>query len=327
MIGKETRWNFIFLKTSSSPSWQSSSVADCLSRGAGQNEGGYRWHLKSSRALWPVWPCHAPSFQHKAFQTQLDNNKCRPASEPIRNRASHRGTATWSDPNEIQQHPSYWPIWGGHRGQGQRPRWPLISRHVWTRPHTMRGLKLVIRICGDEGGQEGSELLQASCLHLCVCCWHGDLVSGPQTTGPSLKPPPYLPLLTSPWCAALVSGLFVAGPGGRNYTRDDPVLLGLPAFQVGLSFVGWLWSYSPRSLATSELIPLMSPCTDHQIATIPSLSLHKPARTVCQGHAAQRVKLNHYFVHEVKLWLLLQCNYTQDMLTGSNSSVIKNIWS
>lgn len=61
--------------------------------------------------------------------------------------------------------------------------------------------------------------------------------------------------------------------------------------------------------------------------TIPSLSLHKPARTVCQGHAAQRVKLNHYFVHEVKLWLLLQCNYTQDMLTGSNSSVIKNIWS
>lgn len=131
----------------------------------------------------------------------------------------------------------------------------------------------------------------------------------------------------TPWCAALVSGLFVAGPGGRNYTRDDPVLLGLPAFQVGLSFVGWLWSYSPRSLATSELIPLMSPYTDHQIATIPSLSLHKPARTVCQGHAAQRVKLNHYFVHEVKLWLLLQCNYTQDMLTGSNSSVIKNIWS
>lgn len=89
------------------------------------------------------------------------------------------------------------PFGGEHRGQGQRPRWPLISRHVWTRPHTMHGLKLVIRICGDKGGQEGSKLLQASCLHLCVCCWHGDLVSGPQTTGPSLKPPPYLPLMCS----------------------------------------------------------------------------------------------------------------------------------
>lgn len=160
---------------------------------------------------------------------------------------------------------------------------------------------------------------------VCICVY----VVGMVTWSVDLRPPDlrWNPLLTSPWCAALVSGLFVAGPGGRNYTRDDPVLLGLPAFQVGLSFVGWLWSYSPRSLATSELIPLMSPYTDHQIATIPSLSLHKPARTVCQGHVAQRVKLNHYFVHEVKLWLLLQCNYTQDMLTGSNSSVIKNIWS
>lgn len=143
MIGKETMQfktklsilNFIFLKTSSSPSWQSSSVADCLSRGAGQNEGGYRWHLKSSRALWPVWPCHAPSFQHKAFQTQLDNNKCRPASEPIRNRTSHRGTATWSDPNEIQQHPSYWPVWGGigAKVSGQGDLWsPAMFGHVHT---------------------------------------------------------------------------------------------------------------------------------------------------------------------------------------------------
>lgn len=315
-------WNVISSKTSSSPSWQSSSVADCLSRGAGQNEGGYRWHLKSSRAPWPVWPCHAPSFQHEAFQTQLDNNKCRPASEPIRNRTSHRGTATWSDPNEIQQHPSYWPVWGGHRGQGQRPRWPLISRHVWTRLHTMRGLKLVIRICGDKGGREGSKLLQAE-LFASVCMllawWPGQWTSDHRTFAetPSL-PPPDVQLLSR---VSLLQGQEGGITPGMipYYWACLPFRLGLVLLAgfglillVVLPPVSWsLWC--PHTLTTRLQQFPVYPCTN-----LPGL---------CVRDAQHRMKLNHYFVHEVKLWLLLQYNYTQHMLTGSNSSVIKNIWS
>lgn len=71
----------------------------------------------------------------------------------------------------------------------------------------------------------------------------------------------------TPRCGALVLGLFVGGPGGRNYTRDDPVLLGLPAFQVGFTFVAGLWFYPPPSVATTELIPLMSSYSGHHIAT------------------------------------------------------------
>lgn len=60
-----------------------------------------------------------------------------------------------------------------------------------------------------------------------------------ETAGPPDLPRKPLP---SPRCAALVSALFVGEPGGRNYTRDDPVLLSPPAFQVGLTFVGRVWS-------------------------------------------------------------------------------------
>lgn len=81
-------------------------------------------------------------------------------------------------------------------------------------------------------------------------------------TGPSLELPP-LPQL----CISCPRSL-CWGTGGRNYTRDDPVLLGRPAFQVGLTFVDWVWSYPPSSVATPELIPLMSSYTDHHIATI-----------------------------------------------------------
>lgn len=171
-------------------------------------------------------------------------------------------------------------LWGGYRGQGQWPRRPMISHHAWTRPHTMPGLRLLIRICGDERGQKGSKLLQAVvCMCVCVLLawWCGQSPSDHRTFAEALPPPP------SPRCAALVSGLFVAGPGGRNYTTDDPVLLGLPAFQVGLSFVGWLWSYPPPSVATTELIPLMSPYTDHQIATISILSFQKKKKKKLTG--------------------------------------------
>lgn len=81
-----------------------------------------------------------------------------------------------------------------------------------------------------------------------------------RTTGPHQKK-------KNPRCGGLVLGLFVGGPGGRNYTRDDPVLLGPPAFQVGFTFVARLWFYPPPSVATTELIPLMSSYSGHHIAT------------------------------------------------------------
>lgn len=120
---------------------------------------------------------------------------------------------------------------------------------------------------GDERGQEGSGLSQAFVwvrvsICVCLCCWHGDLVRDCRTTGPSLEPPA-LPQM----CSSCLRSLCLR-PGGRNYTRDDPVLLGLPAFQVELSFVGWVWSYPPPSVATIGLIPLKSSCTDHHIGTI-----------------------------------------------------------
>lgn len=64
-------------------------------------------------------------------------------------------------------------------------------------------------------------------------CWYGDLVSDCRTTGPFLMPPSPSPKRATP-----KAGLFVEVGGGRNYTRDDPLLLGRPAFHVGLSFVG-----------------------------------------------------------------------------------------
>lgn len=132
----------------------------------------------------------------------------------------------------------------------------------------MQGLRQLIRILGDERGQEGSGLLQAV-VSMCfyVCCWHGDLVGDCRTTGPSLK---HLPL---PQMCSSCPRFLCWGPGGRNYTRDDPVLLGLPAFQVGFTFVSWVWSYPPPSVATTELISLMSSYTEHHIATVQILSL------------------------------------------------------
>lgn len=99
-------------------------------------------------------------------------------------------------------------------------------------------------------------------LCACVRCWHGDPVRHCQTTGPPQKTPPF------PQMCSICLRSLCWGPGGRNYTRDDPVLLGLPAFQVGRTFVAWVWSYPPPSVATIELILLMSSYTDHHIATV-----------------------------------------------------------
>lgn len=159
------------------------------------------------------------------------------ASEPIRNRTCHRGTEPWPDTTHIQQRPPslyYWASKGAIRGQGQRPGWPMISRHVWTRPHTMRGPRHLIRIWRRWKRARGLPTVAGSCL--CVYMY----VVGMATWSVTVRPPdlPWtLPQMCSPCPRSLCWG-----PGGRNYTRDDPVLLGLPAFQVGLSFVGWVWS-------------------------------------------------------------------------------------
>lgn len=99
-------------------------------------------------------------------------------------------------------------------------------------------------------------------LLLCICArWHGDLVrdwSGHRTS-PEHQPAQMCNSFLRSHCWR---------PGGRNYTRDDPVLLSRAAIQLGLTFVGWLWSYPPPSVATMDLIPLMSSSTDHHIATL-----------------------------------------------------------
>ena len=124
---------------------------------------------------------------------------------------------------------------------------------------------------GDERGQEGSGLLHAVVsvwLQCILLAWRPGQWLSDHRIFPE-KPPP-LPQMCSSCPRSLCWG-----PGGRNYTGDDPVLLGLPAFQVGLTFVGWLWSYPPPSVATTELIPLMSSYADHHVATIHTLSLQK----------------------------------------------------
>lgn len=64
-------------------------------------------------------------------------------------------------------------------------------------------------------------------LYVGMVTWSG---TG-QATGPPLKPP-----LPSQMCNSFLRS-HCWRPGRRNYTRDDPVLLGLSAIQVGLTFV------------------------------------------------------------------------------------------
>lgn len=126
---------------------------------------------------------------------------------------------------------------------------------------------------GDERGQGGSGLPQAVVsVYLCKG-WHSDLVrhwSGHRTS-------PETPPLPSQMCNSFLRS-HCWRPGGRNYTRDDPVLLSLAAIQVGLTFVDWVCSYPPPSVATMDLIPLMSSYTDHHIAT-----LHTSQKRHCVG--------------------------------------------
>lgn len=116
------------------------------------------------------------------------------ASEPIRNRTCHRGTKRGLTPPTSSAPPPSWASEGAARGQGQRLGWPLLSRHVWTRPHTKQGPGRMIRIWGRRKRARGLRTVAVFlCLH--VCCWHGDLARDRRTTGPPQKGPP------SPRCA------------------------------------------------------------------------------------------------------------------------------
>lgn len=197
------------------------------------------------------------------------------ASEPIRNWTCHRGTEPWLDTTHVQQLPrpqkpsvGLWEVPLGPRSAARVT--PGLSCHVWTRPHTMWEPQRMIRIFGEGGWRKrtrGLWTVAASFFFLCVCVYVVGMATWSETAGPpdlSRTPHPGFP--SQMWSSCLRSLCW--GPGGRNYTRDDPVLLGLPAFQVGLTFVGRLWFYPPPSVATTELIPLMSSYSDHRIATL-----------------------------------------------------------
>lgn len=256
---------------------QKSSMAGCspMRSWAGWRRVSMAFERQQSAAasLTLSWPgLSAPGLSDATGQYRLLSG-LRLASEPIRNRTCHRGTEP--DTTHIQKQPPSTPYWaskGAARGQGQRPGWPLISRHVWTRTRTKRGPRQLIIICGVM--KEGKRAPDC-CMQLFQCgfsVYFVGMATWSVTVGPPDLPqnPPPLPQMYSSCPRSLCWG-----PGGRNYTRDDPILLGLPAFQVGLTFVGWLWSYPPPSVATTELIPLMSSYADHHVATIHSLSLQK----------------------------------------------------
>lgn len=95
--------------------------------------------------------------------------------------------------------------------QGQCPGWPLLCRHVWTCPYTMWGPRNFLGYCPDDRGQEGSGPLWP--ILGWVSCWHGDW---PVTVAGSSQ--------SSPDVQLLFQGPLLE-PVGRNYTRDDPVLL------------------------------------------------------------------------------------------------------
>ena len=106
--------------------------------GAGQGEGGYRWHLKGSRALRPVWPCPAPAFQRRAFQTPLDNTDCSPASDWSLSRlgtgpATEGRSLTPPTPKNNPLQPLTGPPMGllGAKVSGQADLWsPAMFGHV-----------------------------------------------------------------------------------------------------------------------------------------------------------------------------------------------------
>lgn len=175
-----------------------------------------------------------PGLSAPAFQTQLDNTDCSPAFNWPLSRLGTGPATEGTEPRPDATHIQHPTSKGATRGQGQRPSWPLISRHVWTRPHTMRGPRQLIRIWRGWKRARGLRTVAGSrlCVHTCVwvhvCCWHGDLVSDCRTTGPSLKPPA-LPQM----CSSCPRSLCWRPGGGITPGMIPYYWAGLP-FRLGL---------------------------------------------------------------------------------------------
>lgn len=172
-------------------------MAGCSPCRAGQIEVGYRWHLKGNSALRPVWPCPALVFQHQAFQLNLDNADWFLASNwPLSWLGS--GPATEAHSRALTPPTSS----NTHLKRPPRPRsvagWPLLSRHVWTCPHTMWGLRDWLEYRRDERGQGGSGPLQEVVVCVCVLlAWRpGQSLSDHWTSPEILSPPPDVQLLS-----------------------------------------------------------------------------------------------------------------------------------
>lgn len=174
------------------------SMAGCSPCRAGQIEVGYRWHLKGNSALRPVWPCPALVFQHQAFQLELDNADWSPGSNwPL----SWLGTglATKAHSRALTPPTSS----NTHLNGPLRPRsvagWPLLSRHVWTCPHTMWGPR---RLIGIQKGWKRARGLRTiaggCCVRVCVLlAWRpGQSLSDHWTSPEILSPPPDVQLLS-----------------------------------------------------------------------------------------------------------------------------------
>lgn len=81
---------------------------------------------------------------------------------------------------------------------------------------------------GMKEGKRAPDCFKQLFVSVYVCMYDVGMATWPVTAGPLDLPwshtlPPDVQLLSR--------GLFVKGPGGRNYTGDDPVLLNPPAFQ------------------------------------------------------------------------------------------------
>lgn len=195
---------------------------------ADHNGAAYWWRLKGDGALRTVWPSAAPAFQHQPFQMQLDNTGWCPASDwPLSRLVTKPATEEHSYALTPPRSNSISPMKGGAaRGQGQLPGWPLMSHHVWTCPRTKHTRRDSLEYVGMKEGKRAPDCFKQLFVRVYVCVYDVGMATWSVTAGP----------LDLPWnrlqmCSSCPRSL-CSGPGGRNYTGDDPVLLSPPAFQV-----------------------------------------------------------------------------------------------
>lgn len=234
----------------------------------------------AAASLTPLCPLSAPRLSDAAGQYWLFSGH-QPASELIRNRTCHTadGASARRPPtsNYTPHHHHHQPL---RRGQGQQPCWPLISRHVWTRRHTMRGPERLIRM--RRGGWKrarGLRTVAAPCFCVCVRACTVGMTTWSDTVGPPDLPRSPRPSL--PDVAALVPGLFVGGQEGGITPGMIPYYWAWLPFRSGLLLLVGAGLILRPVLPPLSLIPLMSSYTDHRIATIRILSLLKKSQALC----------------------------------------------